>query len=118
MYLAKVHKHWQDLANKAAENRKANSEESAMFQAYRETNTWLNKNSKLLVLLCMFSGGLTHSLRLVNSNLFGMKTFRMGLPKFKQDETVRHKLWLVVTLGMFSNFIFICLYFSIILSCD
>ena len=70
----------------------------SLTQSKYKTAKWLNKNGKVLVILCMLSGGLTASLRLVNSKLFGLTVFDMGLPKYKQDETVRHRLWLTVIL--------------------
>lgn len=57
---------------------------------------WLNKYSSILVLLCMFSGGAVPSLNIVNSNLFGLTIFNMGLAKYKQIESIRHRVWLTV----------------------
>ena len=37
--------------------------------------------------------GRTASLKVVNPNLFGLKQFNMGLPKFKQDENARPLYW-------------------------
>ena len=59
---------------------------------------WLQHHAYILVVLCFCSGSLTASLKLVNSNLFGLKYFSMGLSKFKQEETGRHKIWLTILL--------------------
>ena len=70
----------------------------ALSQSYEKAGKWLSTKSKFLVLTCMISGSVVASLKLVNCRLFGMVLFDMGLPKFKQEEFVRHQLWLTVLL--------------------
>ena len=82
----------------------------ALAKSSISTTKWLNKYSSILVILCMISGGTTASLKVVNSNLFGLKQFDMGLPKYKQDQTSRHKLWLTIVLENLPQIIISTLY--------
>ena len=70
----------------------------ALYQSSVKTSKWLNEKSKFLVFFCMISGCVAESVEFVNSNLFGLSMFNMGLPKYRQDETARHKLWLAILL--------------------
>ena len=90
----------------------------SLTQAKYKTRKWLNKRAPALVILCMLSGGLTASLKLVNSKLFGLPIFDMGLPKYKQDETVRHRLWLTVVLENVPQIIISTLYATTLSSFD
>ena len=65
-------------------------------QSIKATYVWLSKNALLLTILCFLSGGATASLQVVNSKLFGMYMFDMGLSRYAIDRTARHKLWLTV----------------------
>ena len=89
-----------------------------LIQSKEKTQQWLNKNAPFLVLLCMTSGGLTPSLQVVNSKLLGLNLFDMGLPKYKQDETSRHKIWLTVFLENVPQIIISVSYASILTEFD
>ena len=82
----------------------------ASSHAAVKTNKWLYKYSKVLVLLCMLSGDVTSSLKVVNSNAFGLPAFNMGLAKYKQDRTVRHRLWLTIALENIPQIVISLLY--------
>ena len=99
LFLIKTKRGWEKQNNLSKNNINISEQQvDALAKSSAKTSEWLNKYSTILVLLCMVSGGLTASLKVVNSNLFGLKQFNMGLPKYKQDETARHRLWLTIIL--------------------
>ena len=72
-------------------------------ESYDDDNTvagqvaqeWLQNLAYVLVRLCFFSGSLTASLKMVNSNLFGLKYCSVRISKNKQEETVGFTLFTV-----------------------
>ena len=71
---------------------------NALSQSFEKAQKWLSSKSKFLVVICVISGSMVASLKLVNCRLFGLKWFDMGLARYKQEEFGRHRLWLTVTL--------------------
>ena len=100
IFLIKTKREWEKESNHYASRTNVIDRQKidALGKSSLVTRKWLNKYSALLVVLCMISGGLTASLKVVNSNLFGLKQFNMGLPQYKQDENARHRLWLTIVL--------------------
>ena len=95
LFLVKTKRVWEKESIKYS--LKQSVEPDALAKSSTATNKWLNEHSTILV-VCMLSGGLPASLKVVNSNLFGLRQFNMGLPKYKQDENARHRLWLTILL--------------------
>ena len=68
----------------------------ALEQGTVRASEWVQNHAIILVVLCVLSGSVTASLKFANSRLFGLRIFSMGLPRYKQESLLRHRLWLTV----------------------
>ena len=69
---------------------------TAWDQSIVETSKWLAKHALLLGALFVLSGSVAASLKVVNSKLFGMNMFDMGLNSYELERSARHRVWLTV----------------------